>query len=239
MKSTLHLSDRRGHVSLGWLDSHHSFSFGNYYEPEKVHFGKLRVLNDDVIAGGSGFGAHPHDNMEIISIPLSGAIEHKDSVGTQAVIHQNDVQIMSAGTGIKHSEYNHYKDREANFLQIWIIPKKRNIQPRYDQKTFKPEERVNQFQTIVAPDNDKSVWINQEAWLSLSHLKAGFATSYRVKRPGNGVYAFVVDGRVTIGGQTLFKRDAIGIWDVNSIEIESSTDTELLLIDVPMEAEQL
>jgi redox-sensitive bicupin YhaK (pirin superfamily) len=239
MKSTLHLSDRRGHVSLGWLDSHHSFSFGNYYEPEKVHFGKLRVLNDDVIAGGSGFGAHPHDNMEIISIPLSGAIEHKDSVGTQAVIHQNDVQIMSAGTGIKHSEYNHYKDREANFLQIWIIPKKRNIQPRYDQKTFKPEERVNQFQTIVAPDNDKSVWINQEAWLSLSHLKAGFATSYKVKKPGNGVYAFVVDGSVTIGGQTLFKRDAIGIWDVNSIEIESSTDTELLLIDVPMEAEQL
>src|SRR5919112_868569 len=138
MKTIIHSADRRGHVSLGWLDSRHSFSFGNYYEPEKVQFGMLRVLNDDVIAGGSGFGTHPHDNMEIISIPVKGAIEHKDSTGTQAVINENDVQIMSAGTGIRHSEYNHYKDKTTNFLQIWIIPKKRNIQPRYDQKTFNP-----------------------------------------------------------------------------------------------------
>jgi redox-sensitive bicupin YhaK (pirin superfamily) len=236
MKTILHSADRRGHVSFGWLDSHHSFSFGNYYDPEKLHFGMLRVLNDDVITGGSGFGMHAHDNMEIVSIPLTGAIEHKDSMGTQSVINENDVQIMSAGTGIKHSEFNHFKDKDANFLQIWIIPKKRNIQPRYDQKTFDPAERVNQFQTVVAPDNDKAVRINQDAWFSLANLKAGFATKYEIKNPGNGVYAFVLNGSVTINEQTLFKRDALGIWDVNEIEIDAGTDMELLLIDIPMVA---
>jgi redox-sensitive bicupin YhaK (pirin superfamily) len=236
MKTILHAADRRGHVSFGWLDSHHSFSFGNYYDPEKMHFGMLRVLNDDIITGGSGFGTHPHDNMEIVSIPLKGAIEHKDSMGTQAVINENDVQIMSAGTGIKHSEYNHYKDKDANFLQIWIIPKKRNIEPRYDQKRFDPAERVNQFQTVVAPDNEKATWINQDAWLSIGDLKAGFITSYPVKKAGNGVYAFVLNGSVTINGQTLYKRDAIGIWDIDQLTIEASTNSEILLIDVPMVA---
>jgi redox-sensitive bicupin YhaK (pirin superfamily) len=196
----------------------------------------LRVLNDDIIPGGSGFGTHPHDNMEIVSIPLKGAIEHKDSMGTQAVINENDVQIMSAGTGIKHSEYNHYKDKDANFLQIWIIPKKRNIEPRYDQKRFDPAERVNQFQTVVAPDNEKATWINQDAWLSIGDLKAGFITSYPVKKAGNGVYAFVLNGSVTINGQTLYKRDAIGIWDIDQLTIEASTNSEILLIDVPMVA---
>jgi redox-sensitive bicupin YhaK (pirin superfamily) len=236
MKTRLHAADRRGHVSFGWLDSHHSFSFGNYYDPEKVHFGMLRVLNDDIITGGSGFGAHPHDNMEIISIPLEGAIEHKDSTGTQAVINENDVQIMSAGTGIKHSEYNHNKDKDANFLQIWIIPKKRNIEPRYDQKSFDPAERINKFQTVVAPDDDKATWINQDAWLSLGNFKGGFTTSYAVKKAGNGVYAFVLNGSVTINGQTLYKRDALGIWDIDQLEIEAATDSELLLIDIPMVA---
>jgi redox-sensitive bicupin YhaK (pirin superfamily) len=236
MKTILHAADRRGHVSFGWLDSHHSFSFGNYYDPEKMHFGMLRVLNDDIITGGSGFGTHPHDNMEIVSIPLKGAIEHKDSMGTQAVINENDVQIMSAGTGIKHSEYNHYKDKDANFLQIWIIPKKRNIEPRYDQKRFDPAERVNQFQTVVAPDNEKATWINQDAWLSIGDFKAGFITSYPVKKAGNGVYAFVLNGSVTINGQTLYKRDAIGIWDIDQLTIEASTNSEILLIDVPMVA---
>lgn len=236
MKTISHAADRRGHVSFGWLDSHHSFSFGNYYDPEKVHFGMLRVLNDDVITGGSGFGTHPHDNMEIVSIPLSGAIEHKDSTGTHAVINEGDVQIMSAGTGIRHSEYNHFKDKTTNFLQIWVIPKKRNIEPRYDQKTFDPAQRVNRFQTVVAPDDESAVWINQDAWFSLGHLTAGFSTSYTVKKPGNGVYAFVIDGSVTINGQTLFKRDALGIWDVDILEIEAGTDAELLLIEVPMVA---
>lgn len=236
MKTILHTADRRGHVSFGWLDSHHSFSFGNYYDPEKVHFGMLRVLNDDIITGGSGFGTHPHDNMEIVSIPLSGAIEHKDSMGTQSVINEGDVQIMSAGTGIKHSEYNHFKDKPANFLQIWIIPKKRNIAPRYDQKTFNPAERINQFQVVVAPDNENAVWINQDAWFSLAQLKAGFSTQYAVKKGGNGVYAFVLDGSVTINEQTLYKRDALGIWDVDALSITADTDAELLLIDVPMVA---
>jgi len=234
MKTILHSADRRGHVSFGWLDSHHSFSFGNYYEPEKVHFGMLRVLNDDIIAGGSGFGTHPHDNMEIVSIPLKGAIEHKDSTGTQAVINENDVQIMSAGTGIRHSEYNHYKDKAASFLQIWIIPKNRNIEPRYEQKTFAPEDRINRLQTVVAPDDPNAVWINQDAWFSLGNFQADFSISYPLKRPGNGVYAFVIDGNMTVDGQSLFKRDAIGIWDVDKIEITAVTNAEILLIEIPM-----
>ena len=236
MKSILHAADRRGHVSFGWLDSHHSFSFGNYYDPEKIHFGMLRVLNDDIITGGSGFGTHPHDNMEIVSIPLKGAIEHKDSMGTQSVIKAGDVQLMSAGTGIKHSEYNHYKDQEANFLQIWVIPKKRNIAPRYDQKTFDPANRVNKFQTVVAPNDETAVSINQDAWFSLAHLTGGFDTSYKIKQAQNGVYVFVLEGSITVNEQTLYKRDALGIWDTDTIAIKASTDAELLLIDVPMVA---
>lgn len=234
MKTIFHSADRRGHVSLSWLDSHHSFSFGNYYEPEKIHFGMLRVLNDDIITGESGFGTHPHDNMEIISIPLKGAIEHKDSTGTQAVINENDVQIMSAGTGIRHSEYNHYKDEETNFLQIWIIPKKRNIQPRYDQKTFNPEDRINKLQTVVAPDDPNSVWINQDAWFSLGNFTGGFSTFYSLKKRGHGVYAFVIDGNITINDRSLFKRDAIGIWDIDKVDITAVTNAQILLIEVPM-----
>jgi len=234
MKLILHSADRRGHVSFGWLDSHHSFSFGNYYDPEKTHFGMLRVLNDDVIAGGSGFGTHPHDNMEIISIPLNGAIEHKDSTGTQSVIYENDVQIMSAGTGIKHSEKNHYKDKETSFLQIWIIPKENNIKPGYDQKTFNPDDRINKLQTVVAPDDEKAVPINQDAWFSLGNFESGFSASYSLKKPGNGVYAFVIDGNVTINDQSLFKRDAIGIWDVDKLNVTAVTNAQILLIEVPM-----
>jgi len=235
MKTIHHGGDNRGHVSLGWLDSHHSFSFGHYYDPEKVQFGALRVLNDDVITGGSGFGAHPHDNMEIVSIPLSGSIAHKDSTGTAAVINENDVQIMSAGTGIRHSEYNHLKDKSTNFLQIWVLPKKRNIAPRYDQKTFDTTDRINQFQLVVAPDNENAVWINQDAWFSLANLKSNFNATYNLKKAGNGVYVFIIDGSVTINGEVLFKRDALGIWDVDTIEIVAGTDAEILLIDVPME----
>jgi redox-sensitive bicupin YhaK (pirin superfamily) len=237
MKTILHTADRRGHLSFGWLDSHHSFSFGHYHDPEKVHFGMLRVLNDDVITGGSGFSTHPHDNMEIVSIPLYGGIEHKDSTGTNAVIKQNDVQIMSAGTGIRHSEYNHYKDQETNFLQVWVFPEKRNITPRYDQKTFKPEERINRFQTVVAPDDDKAVWINQDAWFSLANLISAFSTSYKIKKEDNGVYIFVIEGAITVNRQSLFKRDAFGIWDVETLDITADTDAEILLIDVPMRIE--
>jgi redox-sensitive bicupin YhaK (pirin superfamily) len=172
--------------------------------------------------------------MEIISIPLSGAIEHKDSTGTKAVINVNDVQIMSAGTGIKHSEYNHFKDSTTNFLQIWILPKEKNITPRYDQKTFNPKDYLNTIQTVVAPDDANAVWINQDAWLSMTKLQGGTSLDYLIKKEGNGVYVFVLEGSITINEELLFKRDAIGIWDVDTIEVIAKTNAEVLLIDVPM-----
>jgi redox-sensitive bicupin YhaK (pirin superfamily) len=201
----------------------------------RVHFGALRVLNDDYVDGGKGFGLHPHDNMEIISIPLSGDLEHKDSMGNVAVIRQNDVQIMSAGTGIYHSEYNKNKDAKVNFLQIWVFPKERNITPKYDQRTFLPENRLNKLQVVVSPDaTDGSVIINQDAWFSLGTLQNGFKGVYNINKAGNGVYAFVIDGAVTVNGQSLNKRDGFGVWDVDSLSIEATNDAEVLLIEVPM-----
>jgi hypothetical protein len=200
-----------------------------------MQFGALRVLNDDFVEGGMGFGKHPHENMEIISIPLAGDLEHKDSIGNTAVIRQNDVQIMSAGTGVEHSEYNKNKDKKVNFLQIWIFPKERNIKPNYAQKTFKPEDRVNQLQMVVSPDkNGEGVWINQDAWLHLGNLKIGFATTYDILKKGNGLYAFVIDGSVTIDDQQLNKRDGFGVWETSQVEIRADQDAELLLIEVPM-----
>ena len=231
----MHKAAERGHVNFGWLDSHHSFSFGHYYDPDKVQFGALRVLNDDIVNGGGGFGTHPHDNMEIVSIPLIGDLEHKDSTGTQAVIRQNDVQIMSAGTGIKHSEKNHSDGVPVNFLQIWILPKEKDIKPRYDQKTFNPEDRQNKLLTVVAPDADSAVWINQDAWFSLGNLEAGKKEVYPVHKQGNGVYVFVLEGSVKIGDIELSKRDGLGISETSEIELETLTNAEILLIDVPME----
>ena len=235
MKYTLHTAGSRGHVNFGWLDSHHSFSFGHYNNPERMHFGALRVLNDDIVTGGNGFDLHPHDNMEIISIPLYGSLEHTDSTGTKEVIRQNDVQIMSAGTGIRHSEYNHSPQEETNFLQIWIFPRERNIKPRYEQKAFVPADRSNRFQEVVAPDNDQAVWINQDAWLSLGNFEPLFHTDYVLKNAASGVYAFMLNGEAEIGGQVLHKRDAIGIWDTDRIPIRSLSDAEILLIEVPMQ----
>jgi quercetin 2,3-dioxygenase len=238
MNSVLHRAETRGHANHGWLDTHHTFSFAHYYDPERVHFGALRVLNDDVVDGGMGFGKHPHDNMEIISIPLSGDLEHKDSMGNVAVIRQNDVQIMSAGTGIFHSEYNKNRDKKVNFLQIWVFPKVKNIQPRYDQVTFAPEDRVNKLQQIVSPVKDSDgVWINQDAWFHLGNLKQGFATDYAIKQKGNGVYAFLIEGSVTISGQKLNRRDGFGVWDADKISIVADRDSEVLLMEVPMEFE--
>lgn len=235
MNTVLHKANTRGHANHGWLDTSHTFSFAHYYDPTRVHFGALRVLNDDFVDGGMGFGRHPHDNMEIISIPLSGDLEHKDSMGNVAVIKQHDVQIMSAGTGIYHSEYNKNKDKKVNFLQIWVFPKIRNIEPRYDQITFKPEDRVNKLQQIVSPSKtDEGVWINQDAWFYLGNLKPGFKADYAVKLKGNGVYAFVISGEVTINGQALTKRDGFGVWDVEKLSISADSDTELLLMEVPM-----
>jgi len=243
MNTVLHKASTRGHANHGWLDTNHTFSFAHYYDPTRVHFGALRVLNDDFVDGGMGFGTHPHDNTEIISLPLSGDLEHKDSMGNVAVIKQNDVQIMSAGTGIYHSEYNKNKDKKVNFLQIWVFPKVRNIEPRYDQINFKPEDRVNKLQQIVSPSKtDEGVWINQDAWFHLGNLKKGFATDYRIKQKGNGVYFFVIEGDVTInplagqaGGQKLNKRDGFGVWDVEKLSISADSDAEVLLMEVPMD----
>jgi quercetin 2,3-dioxygenase len=235
MQTVIHKANSRGHANHGWLDTNHTFSFAHYYDPTRVHFGMLRVLNDDVVDGGKGFGTHPHDNMEIISIPLSGDLEHKDSMGNTAVIQENDIQILSAGTGIYHSEYNKNKDKKVNFLQIWVFPKERDIKPRYDQKTFNPEDRVNKLQVVVSPsEGSEGVWINQDAWFSLGNLKKDFQTEYSLNLKGNGVYAFVLDGEVTIQNQRLTKRDGMGVWDIDSIGIKADTDAQVLLMEVPM-----
>lgn len=233
MKTIFHKSTERGHANHGWLDSHHSFSFAHFYDPEKIHFGALRVLNDDIVQGGMGFGSHPHDNMEIISIPLSGDLEHKDSMGNAGVIRQNDVQIMSAGTGIQHSEYNKNKDKLVNFLQIWVFPKMRNIKPRYDQKTFLPEERLNRLQQIVSPDGE-GVHINQDAWFYLTDLENGKDVKYDLHDKSHGVYVFVIDGNVNVNGQALDKKDGLGISETDSLSIKANSNSKLLLMEVPM-----
>ncbi len=235
MQTILHPASARGQANFGWLDSHHSFSFGQWYDPTKVHFGALRVLNDDIVSGGGGFGTHPHDNMEIISIPLAGSLAHRDSMGTDGVINTGDVQIMSAGTGIAHSEFNLSKTEPTNFLQIWIIPKKKNITPRYDQKSFNSGERINRWQIVVSPDpQDGGLWINQDARLARATLDAGASLTYTPKFKGNGVYFFVLDGEVRVDNQTLGKRDAMGLWQSDSFSLQAVKKSELLAIEVPM-----
>ena len=236
MNTVLHKANTRGHANHGWLDTSHTFSFAHYYDPNRMHFGALRVLNDDFVDGGKGFGRHSHENMEIISIPLSGDLEHKDSMGNVAVIKQNDVQILSAGTGIYHSEYNKNPDKKVNFLQIWVFPKQQNIAPRYDQKSFKPEARENRFMQIVSPSqNDEGVWINQDAWFYLGTLKKGFQSDYTLKQKENGVYAFVIDGDITINGQSLNRRDGFGVWDTDKVSVTADSNAELLFMEVPMD----
>jgi redox-sensitive bicupin YhaK (pirin superfamily) len=234
MKTVLHKATARGHANFGWLNSYHSFSFGHYHDPERMHFGALRVLNDDSVAKGMGFSKHPHDNMEIVSIPLSGDLHHQDSTGRDEIIRQNDVQIMSAGSGIAHSEMNANKDKDVQFLQVWVFPKEKNITPRYEQKTFEPGNRTNQVLTVVAPDDAKAVWINQDAWFSLANLSKDKEANYTIHKNGNGVYAFVIKGNVTINDQPLAQRDALGTWETNEIHIKADSDAEILLIDVPM-----
>lgn len=235
MKTVLHKANTRGHANHGWLDSHHTFSFAGYYDPARVNFGALRVLNDDIVKGGAGFGQHPHDNMEIISIPLRGTLEHGDNTGGEGIIKSGEVQIMSAGSGIAHSEKNASKTDEVNFLQVWVFPKEKNIQPRYDQKLFPVEERLNKFQTVVSPEkNNTSLWINQDAWFSLSKLAKGFSTDYAVNKTTNGVYVFVIEGDVTINGQKLNKRDGFGVWDVEKLSISADNVAEILVMEVPM-----
>jgi redox-sensitive bicupin YhaK (pirin superfamily) len=231
----LHKAETRGNANHGWLNSRHTFSFANYYNPDRMHFGALRVLNDDTVEAGMGFGTHPHDNMEIISIPLEGDLEHKDSMGNVSVIKHGDVQVMSAGTGIFHSEFNKNQDRKVKFLQIWVFPNKKNVSPRYNQITLNSADRHNKLQQILSPNaDDAGVWIYQNAWFHLGKFDKGVHADYTVKAKGNGVYAFILSGNVTIYNQQLEPRDGFGIWDVDKISIHADTEAEFLLMEVPM-----
>ncbi len=237
MQTILHTSDSREDANPGWLHSKHSFSFANYYNPEKIHFGVLRVLNDDFVAAGMGFGLHPHDNMEIISIPLEGDLEHQDSMGNNTVIKHGDIQVMSAGTGIKHSEYNKNKDKPVKFLQIWVIPNKKDVTPRYDQITLDPKDRINKLQQVLSPNpEDAGVWIHQDAWFHIGKFDQDAQATYDIKKAGNGMYAFVLYGAFEIAGQKLNERDALGITDFAQFELKALTpDAEILLMEVPMQ----
>ena len=234
--SILHKANTRGHADHGWLESYHTFSFANYQNPERMNFGVLRVLNDDRVNQGMGFGKHPHDNMEIISIPLEGDLEHQDSMGNTTVIKEGDIQVMSAGTGIFHSEYNKNKDQSVKFLQIWIYPNQKNVSPRYDQVTLDLKDRHNKLQQILSPNpEDEGVWVHQDAWFHIGKFDKDFSTSYQLKKTGNGIYAFVLKGDFTIGNISLNKRDGLGIWDTNTISITAnSADAEILLMEIPM-----
>ena len=235
MRKILHKAGTRGHADHGWLNTHHTFSFAGYYDPARMNFGSLRVLNDDIVAGGEGFGSHPHENMEIISIPLKGSLEHKDNAGNKGVIKAGDVQIMSAGTGIVHSEYNHSRNEDVNFLQLWIFPREKDIQPRYEQKYFDAAGRKNKVQTIVSPDKENgSLWINQDAWLSRISLDEGKELSYELHGPDYGTYIFVLDGILKVEDEVLGKRDGLGLEDTSVINMAAETNAEVLLIEVPM-----
>ncbi len=236
MKTILHKADTRSHANHGWLDSYHTFSFAGYHDSTRIHFGALRVLNDDTVAGGMGFGTHPHENMEIISIPTFGDLEHHDDMGNKQVIRQGDVQVMSAGTGIQHGEKNKNRDKEVRFFQIWVFPNKKNVTPRYDQKSFSEEEKHNKLLTVVSPigSTDGGVQIHQDAWFSLGKLDKDFKTIYNLKKKSNGVYAFVIEGEVTINGEKLSRRDGLGISETEHLDIIADTDAELLLMEVPI-----
>lgn len=234
MKTVLHRAQTRGRADHGWLDSHHTFSFADYYDPERMHFGVLRVLNDDLVAGGGGFPPHPHNNMEIVSIPLHGDLEHKDSIGNVQVIRQGDVQIMSAGTGVVHSEYNASRSEAVNFLQIWVLPRQHNLSPRYAQQSFAAADRHNRFQTVVSPQEGQGVWINQDARFSLGNFDAGQQMSYRLQSSRHGLYVFVLEGEVTVGSETLQRRDGLGLWEVDEVSFSVSQAAELLLMEVAM-----
>jgi len=235
-KVVIHKAGSRGHANHGWLDSYHTFSFADYHDSSRVHFGALRVLNDDTVAAGMGFGAHPHENMEIISIPTEGDLEHKDSMGTSQVIKQGDIQVMSAGSGIQHSEKNASHHNPVKFFQIWVFPNKENVPPRYGQITLNPADRQNKLQQIVSPDKkDGDTWINQDAWFYLGKFDKGKQAEHIIKAKTNGVYAFVIEGDFSVNGEILNRRDGMGVADTDKITIVANSDNaEILLMDVPM-----
>jgi len=234
MNTILHKANTRGHANHGWLNSFHTFSFAGYYDQNRMNFGALRVLNDDTVAAGMGFGRHPHENMEIVSIPLSGDLEHQDSTGRHEIIKQGDVQIMSAGSGIFHSEKNANHNKEVKFLQIWVLPKEINITPRYEQKSFPIAERKNRLATVVSPDDANAVWINQDAWFTLGNLDVDTELNYQLHKADSCVYAFVITGNVELNGIALNERDGLGISNIKDFAIKATSDTELLLMEIPM-----
>ncbi len=235
MSTNLHKAESRGHANFGWLDTWHTFSFGRYYNPERMQFGALRVLNDDTVAPGQGFGTHPHDNMEIISIPLSGDLEHKDSMNNLTVIRHGEIQVMSAGSGVTHSEYNKNSDKEVKFLQIWVIPDKKNVQPRYDQISIKAIKKDNDLFQVLSPNSDDAgVWIHQQAWFYMGYLSPGWTGTYRLNGQNHGVYVFLIEGEAIISGYDLYRRDGLGITGMEELAIKISKDAHLLIMEVPL-----
>ncbi|MDQ7948786.1 MAG: pirin family protein [Pedobacter sp.] len=234
-QTVLHKADTRGVADHGWLKSYQSFSFAGYYNPERINFGALRVLNDDIVSGGRGFGEHPHDNMEIISIPLEGELQHRDSMGNIATIKSGEIQVMSAGTGIYHAEYNPDTNHPAKFLQIWVFPNKRNVTPRYDQVLVDTKGKKNEWIQILSPNpDDAGVWIHQDAWFNMANFDAGVSQTYSLHSPDHGVYIFVLAGELEIEGRTLAARDGLGIWETTQFEVKATADARFLLMEVPM-----
>ena len=234
MKKIFHSASSRGEANHGWLHAKHSFSFANYFNPERIQFGALRVLNDDTVAPGMGFGTHPHDNMEIITIPLEGALEHKDSMDNVGVIEADEIQVMSAGTGVYHSEYNRNKDQAVSLLQIWVFPNEQNVKPRYDQKNIKDLKKVNALYPVVTPDPEApGMWIHQDAWFHMGDFDTTTELEYDLHKKGNGVYAFLIEGTAEIAGEKLQKRDALGVWDTDGFSLKANPHSRILLIEVP------
>jgi quercetin 2,3-dioxygenase len=235
MKYILHKAESRGLAEHGWLTSRHTFSFADYYNPDRVHFGRLRVLNDDIVQPAKGFGMHPHENMEIITIPITGSLEHKDSMGTGSIIKTGDIQIMSAGTGVMHSEFNPSTEELVNFLQIWVFPEKKDIAPRYDQKTYDLKERNNQFQELISPvKTEKTLWINQQAWFSMTKTDKDATLNYELRDEKNGIYLFIIEGTLNFENLSLNRRDGIGLWDLQELEMTAKKDTEILIMEIPI-----
>ena len=236
MNTVIHKAATRGHANHGWINSHHTFSFANYHNPERMNFGVLRVLNDDMVSESQGFGTHPHRDMEIISIPLEGDLKHKDNMGNETIIKEGDIQVMSAGKGVMHSEYNNNPDKLVKFLQIWVIPNKKSVTPRYDQISLADIAKENKFYQVLSPNKeDEGVWIYQDAWFHIGKFTKGNADDYQIKKAGNGVYAFVLEGEVEINGEKLSRRDGMGIWDTDQFTVTATEDARVLLMEVPMD----
>lgn len=237
MTTKLFEANSRGKADYGWLKANFSFSFGNYYNPERVQFGMLRVLNDDTIDGGTGFGTHPHDNMEIITIPLEGGLKHRDSMGNEGVIRFGEIQVMSAGTGVQHSEMNASQNEQAKTLQLWVFPDKEDVKPRYDQKSFDIENQINTFVNIVSPkdkNDGNALWVHQQTFFNLGIFEKNTSITYKINIPENGVYLFLIEGEIEVDNQILKPRDAMGIIDIDQFEIKINLKAKILLVEVPM-----